>query len=472
MMLRRRALLTSLLVAIPATAVLGYAADRIRAADMELALERVVRSQVNEQVRERCESDPGWFLTGPLLGRPKGGVFVTTDPDALVPRPKVVPQPFELFAYDDQFVGSSSGSARFPTDFRRSLRTTLEPVRAPYVTAAGTGTQFAMPTGWIGSTCMYFLGRMEPPPNQMRHRLLTLAGLFGVSFLVGLLATAETVGRVRKLAREERESVNEAYVAIAPDTKRDELSSLTFVFNDAAKELHLRKARIDDQDAALRRFLQSTEEEVAKPLAALETSLGTAATTGYAHSEDLHASLRQAHDLSAHVENLTAAARLRMLGPTPATTRVDVNALVTRVIARHMPVAHASGVDLHLSLPPVIVLIDGDDVLIERAVSNVVDNGIRYNREGGEVKVTLSLGEEGTRFRLWVADNGRGVSEEEFRGLTAIRRFRGDEGRNRRPGAPGLGLAVAREVADRFKLQLDLKRPGQGGFEVEFSGAV
>jgi signal transduction histidine kinase len=69
-----------------------------------------------------------------------------------------------------------------------------------------------------------------------------------------------------------------------------------------------------------------------------------------------------------------------------------------------------------------------------------------------------------------VRDNGRGVSEEQFRGLTAVRRFRGDEGRNRRPGAPGLGLAVAQEVVDRSNMQLDLKRPGAGGFEVEFSG--
>ena len=71
-----------------------------------------------------------------------------------------------------------------------------------------------------------------------------------------------------------------------------------------------------------------------------------------------------------------------------------------------------------------------------------------------------------------IVDSGRGVTEEEFRGLTAVRRFRGDEGRNRRPGAPGLGIAVAREVCDRFGLKLDLKRPGAGGFEAEISGAV
>ena len=62
------------------------------------------------------------------------------------------------------------------------------------------------------------------------------------------------------------------------------------------------------------------------------------------------------------------------------------------------------------------------------------------------------------------------MSAEDFKVLTAIRRFRGDEHRTRRPGAPGLGLAVTKEVADRFGLRLDLRRPAAGGFEAEISG--
>ena len=105
--------------------------------------------------------------------------------------------------------------------------------------------------------------------------------------------------------------------------------------------------------------------------------------------------------------------------------------------------------------------IEGDEALIERAVSNVVDNAVRYNGPGGKVKVTLSRDDADAASGCRIVDTGRGVTEEEFRSLTAIRRFRGDEGRNRRPGAPGLGLAVAREVADRFQLQLDLRRPSR-----------
>jgi signal transduction histidine kinase len=472
MMLRRRVVLASLAAALPAAVVLGYAADRLRMADLEVALERVVRSQLNDQVRERCESDPTWFLTGTLEGRPKGGVFIETRPDDLPPRPKVVPQPFELFAYDEQFIGSSSASARFPAEFRQALRTGVPQVNAPHVTAQGTGVQLAVPTGWIGSTCSFFLGRMDPPPNQRRQRWLTYASLFGAAFLVGLLAAGETVTRVRRLARQVREAVDAGYVTIGPDRQQDELSSLTFVYNDAVKALQERKARIDDQDAALRRFVQSTEEDVSRPLAALETTLGAAASGVGPARLELHDALKQAHDLSSRVENLTAAAHLRLIGQDPPTTTLDLNAIVTAVIARHMPIADTAAVALHLSLPPTTITIAGDEKLVERAIANVVDNAIRYNRPGGEVRVTLAAAEDHTRFRLCVTDTGDGVSDETFRGLTAVRRFRGDEGRNRRPGAPGLGLAVAREVADRFKLRLDLKRPAAGGFEVELSGAA
>ena len=67
-----------------------------------------------------------------------------------------------------------------------------------------------------------------------------------------------------------------------------------------------------------------------------------------------------------------------------------------------------------------------------------------------------------------VGRDGPGVSDEEYEGLTANKRFRGDESRSRRPGGRGLGLAVAREVADRHGLYMDIRRPSTGGIEVEF----
>src|SRR4029079_7224965 len=177
MMIRRRALITGLVVAAPAAAVITFTLGRFRANDLRVTLERVVRSQVNDQVRERCESDPNWFLTGPLEGRPRRGEVV--DPD-MPPRPKTDPQPFELFAYDEDFAGTSTAEPRFPQDSRIAMRRSSAPAVASFASATGAGAQVAVATGWNGSPCMYFLGRMQPPPGQRSQRMWVAAGSFAL----------------------------------------------------------------------------------------------------------------------------------------------------------------------------------------------------------------------------------------------------------------------------------------------------
>jgi signal transduction histidine kinase len=330
-----------------------------------------------------------------------------------------------------------------------------------------------VPTGWSDGPCAYFLGRVVPPAGQ-RIGWFLYAGLGLVTALVvSLVAAGPTVVRIRRLARDARESVGAGYTTIAPDSRRDELSSLTFVFNDAANELRLRKTRIDDLDVGLRRLVQATDEEIAGALRRLEAALGSASAADPATRAELVTSaLSDVNDVSARVENLIAASRLKMSGTAGTVAEIDLVALVGRVAARYQPLASGSGVTLRAALPSAPLTVEGDEALLERAVANVVDNAIRYNGPGGEVTVRLSTAGDGRSFRLVIADTGPGMTEEAFKTLTAIRRFRGDEHRNRRPGAPGLGLAVAKEVADRFHLQLELRRPGDRGFEAEFVGPV
>ena len=202
------------------------------------------------------------------------------------------------------------------------------------------------------------------------------------------------------------------------------------------------------------------------PLRTLESTTVRAASDTQAQLT----AVREAHDLSARVENLVAASRLKLTTATIEGARLDLNDLVRRAVDRHCPIARLMNVSLELSLPEAPVTISADEALVSRAVSNVIDNAIRYNTSGGRATVTLVHDRAEQRFRLFIVDNGRGVTDEDFRTLTAVRRFRGDENRTRRPGAPGLGLAVTREVADRSGLQFELKRPVGGGLEAEFSG--
>jgi len=464
MMLPARTLIGAAIVAAPVAVIAVLAVDGVRDRDARLALSRVVTSQVNAQVRERCESDPRWFFTGPLEGRPPNGVFINPNPDALEPRPRATKQGFELFAYDEQFIGSSTAAPRFPNEFRRALQSSSSPVIGTYEPEdGGTGIAMAVHTGWLGGPCAYFMGRIAPMPGRTGDRVRVAASTFALTFLAALVASLPLLLRVRRLSRLARESAASDYSTVALDGHKDELNAVSFVFNDAGTELKLRKSRIEDLEAGLRRFVRSTEEEIAEPLRALETKLADSAG-------DSRGALVDAHVLSARVENLIAAARLRMTGGVEAAaTPVDLTALVQRVVAAHDPLARACSISLEATSDDTPVTVRGDERLIARAVANIIDNAIFHNRPGGRAVVTLVAGRGDRSFRLSVVDNGPGMSEDQYKGLTAVRRFRGDEGRNRRPGAPGLGLAVAREVADRFGLSLDLSRPPDGGFEAAFT---
>ena len=470
MKLRTMVAVTSLLVALPAAALVTFAIERWRARDLDLALTRVVLAQLNEQLRQRCESDPNWFFTGPLSGRPKPGDPAPAD-EALAPRARATDQPYELFAFDEDFTGSSTAAPRFPTDFRHALRQTGGHVVGPFDTREGRGTQIGVWTGWLPGPCAALLGRMRPPPGQTANRVKLFAGLTGMFFLVAIAALAPTVRRVRRLARDAQASARQEFGSIAPDAKKkDEIGAITFAYNDAAKELHLRREAIADRDEALRRFLAGADDRIAQPLGAAVDRLGNIVRSGGVPS-DLDRAFQDVLEVSGRLQNLIASWRLRGRGEPLATAPVDLSALVAAVTERFQHAAHTAGITLRASTPgapapPIVV--PGDAALLSQALANLVDNAIRNNRPGGNVDVMLAAADGPGQFTLRVRNTGPVIPDEEFKGLTAIRRFRGDEDRTRQPGVPGLGLAVAREAAERSGFAMELRRPEGGGLEVEW----
>ncbi len=471
--LRPRVAITSLLIAVPAALLLLYAIGSIRAADASLSLERFVTSQINDQVRDRCESDPMWFLTGPLTGRPARGAAANADPDALAPRPKVDEQPFELFAFDEDFLGSSTATPRFPNDLRFGLRRSSKPIIEPFDTKDGTGLQMATWTGWNTGPCAVFLARMHPVPHAFRSQVELFGGLLFVCYAVALLAVAPTVFRIRRLAGDAREASHEQHASIAPDRKRDEISSIAFVYNETAKTLHERATGTKDREDALKRFIEDTSG-VARPLEVMTARLGVLETREglpAAIRGELREAVRAAHDLETRLGNLIAATELHARRGPLARETFDLNPLVARVVSRYEALARAMDVTVRAAVPGSPVMVSADQAKLDRAIGNLVDNAIRYNRPGGNVDIELSASGGGA-FVLSIRDNGPGVTEDELKSLVAIRRFRGDEGRERRPGVPGLGLAIAREVIERLGWKLDLGRPATGGLEVEVNGTT
>jgi signal transduction histidine kinase len=474
MTLRTRSLALAALLALAATVVIYSTVTWLDARDRMGALERVAAAQMTELVRDSCQADPQWFLAGPRTGRPSLEERQQPDAEVRVARPSADPLPFEFFAYDEQFRPTSTAGPRFPADFTAAMRA-VQPARVvegAFSDAGGSGIQVARLTGWTPGPCAVLLFRQRTPAGQAWTHLLLFGGLFVVTFAVAMLAVAPTESRVRRLAAAARQSARNEYSIMAPVKGQDEISALGAIFNQAAADIRRYATDTQDREEALRRYVANTTEDIAEPLAALEKHLASLERDRDATPqvrEEVRRAIRESHHLFSRLNNYAAVTKLRASAERSVREPVDVNALVERVVASRSTLARASDVELHLSSPAEHVTFDADETLLAQAFANVIDNAIQYNRPGGKVEVALAAYPRDHKFSLRVTDTGRGVSDEEFAGLTANKRFRGDEARSRRPGERGLGLAITREVADRFGLRLELHRPAGGGFEAEIA---
>jgi len=473
MTLARAGLIRSLLLALVAAVVIFAAIQWLRARDREVALTRVAQSFQTELARQSCESDPQWFLAGPRVGRPRMEDRQIPDADVRLPRPSAEELPFEVFAYDDQYGASSAAAPRFPEDFKRAMRASppAAMMLGSYASRQGTGQQLALATRWSPGPCAVLLFRAQPMPHQALTGLATFAGLFAMCLAVAIAASWTTIARIRALSSAARKSARENYSGVASIKGKDEISSLGSIFNDTAADIRARIADAQDREEALRRYVAGTTEGVSVPSAALERRIGDLdRMSGLppAAQAEIRTSLLDAHRLSSRLMNLSAVIDLRGAASAPSEA-IDLRTLVESVVASRESIARAAGVTLDLAPPDGTARLAVDGSLLTRAFANLVDNAILYSRPGGRVHVELRGYERDRRFSLRVVDNGPGVTDDEFTGLTANKRFRGDEATNRRPGSRGLGLALTREIADRFGLQLDLRRPTAGGFEAELS---
>jgi signal transduction histidine kinase len=468
--LRIRLLVSGLIVALPVSLLVFWAVQRVRDVEAAQVLDRVSAALLTEITRESCETDPRWFLAGPRTGRPSAADRQQPDADVRLPRPSASELPFEFFPYDENYLGTSSASPRFPDELRRAFAVdpSLREAMSSYESAEGTGLQLARLTGWMPGPCSVLLFRNQPLPHHRLKSLSLFTGIFAASFAVAVLAGYPIVARVRRLTHAARESARADYSAMAPITGQDEISSLAFIFNEAASDIRRRAVDAGDREEALRRYVTHTTNDVAQPLAALEASLaelqGRGDLSGAARDQ-LRDAIREAHRLVSRLTNLASVTALRQTGQV-VREPIDMKALVERVVERHRALARALDVTIEHAVPATPVTYAGSPALLEQAITNVVGNAVLCNTPGGRVQVELKGYERDARFALRVTDNGPGVTDEEFAGLTANKRFRGDEGRSGR-GGRGLGLAIAREVTDRLGLQLDLRRPSAGGFEVE-----
>jgi two-component system sensor histidine kinase MprB len=264
--------------------------------------------------------------------------------------------------------------------------------------------------------------------------VLLLVGAAGVALgaALGALVARTALSPVASFTRRTEELAAEGDTSQRIHTERtDELGRLARTFNTTLDAL-------ERSVEAQRHLVADASHELRTPIASLRANIQT-----LEHADRLpeaeRASLREdvlfeLDELTSLVADIVELARGAKAGELVDDVRVDE--IVEQVVARARARA-PDGVTVDLATEPTVVR--GEPERIQRAISNLVDNALKWSPQGGRVEIELADGD------LSVRDHGPGFSESDLPHVFE-RFYRADSARAR-PGS-GLGLAIVRQAAE------------------------
>ena len=286
--------------------------------------------------------------------------------------------------------------------------------------------------------------------------LAALAALAFGSTWLGWIVAGRVLRPVHAITaaarRASEENLSERIALPGPD---DELKELADTFDAML-------GRLDAAFASQRRFVANASHELRTPLTVMRTAIDvTLAKPGrtLAQLEAMAVEVRQAVERAeVLIEALLTLARSdRGTGPTE---RLDVAVLAEDALDAAAPAIRGLPVTVRAVLEPAPAI--GDCVLVERLVTNLIDNAVRHNVPDGWVQLATGV-RDGMAF-IDVANGGPLIPAELVPSL--FEPFRRLSDRAGSPGGTGLGLSIVRSVATAHHGQASARPLPAGGLEV------
>jgi signal transduction histidine kinase len=291
--------------------------------------------------------------------------------------------------------------------------------------------------------------------DVVRRDILLFGGVaLAASWLVGAFAALKFAGRIRRLEVAADRIAGGDFVAPVVDTGRDEVAEL-------ARSFDRMRQRLAQLDSARREFIANASHELRTPLFAIGGFLELLA------DEDLDEATRRDFRDSARgqVERLTRLAgdlldlsRLDADQVGLASEPVDLADMAARLAEEFGPVAESGDHALSVVVPDEVMAM-GDAERILRIGRSLVENALRHTPVGTSIEVRAGIWVD--RAELSVHDDGPGVPDEEQERVFD-RFYRGEHSS---PEGSGIGLAIARELAQRMGGAIELRsEPGSTTF--------
>lgn len=337
-----------------------------------------------------------------------------------------------------------------------------QPVRVVVLRTMHEGNPYAIAVGVVASDLLAMLNRVR--------WLLVLVWLLsiGATAAVGFAMASVALRPVRRITQRAMDIARtDLRARLEPSGVQDEIGMMTNSLNSLLERLH---GALD----ANRRFAADAAHELRSPITAMAGEIDVALRrerTSSEYRDTLGLVRTRLSSLSSLTNDLMLLVRAQETNHAVERHELSLDALLRESASGLAALAESRRVTVEIA-DLAGLLTYGEAGLLARVFDNVLENAIRYNREGGHVAVGATFVDspaaswEPGIITLRVADTGRGVPEGEHERV--FDRFhRVDESRTRHTGGAGLGLAIAREVLSLFDGSIRIQSSSAQGTTLE-----
>jgi len=256
--------------------------------------------------------------------------------------------------------------------------------------------------------------------------------------------------RIQNVSRSVKEFEKGRYDRRIPVTSKDEIGDLARTFNHMADTIAANMENLKQTDRLRRELIANVSHDLRSPLASIQGYIETILMKRETlPSEELQKYLEtilgDAKQLNRLVEELFELSKLDAKQINPKLETFSLTELLQDVGVKFK--SHADNLNIQLStdLPKQLYFVHADIGMIERVLSNLIENAMNFTPVRG--KVHLSLHRYDGQLRVRIRDTGKGIPPEDIPHIFD-RFYTGDSSRSRSLRGSGLGLAISQKIME------------------------